>query len=492
MGAPIGVDRSVLLEYQRRFITDDAPLVIGEKSRRIGFSWALAARFALTAASPSQRGGMDCWYVVGSEADAREFIEDAARWTRALALMCDDITREMYEDEGEAILAFVIRFKSGHKITALSSNPRRLRGKQGMAALDEAAHCNDIDQFLKAALAFLAWGGKVFVLSTHHGEDNPFNRLVEEAKAGKRGRASVHRVTLDDALADGLGKRIAARLATAGQLGGYTPAWEEQWRQELIESYGDFADEELFCVPSTAGAVYLTRAQIEACMVDRPILRLDCSAEFGARPEPERRAWVDKWITANLRPLIRLVDQSASHFLGEDFGRVSDLTVLAPLQIVGERREVPFLVELRNVPLSQQQQIADATIGMLRRFQRAKFDATGNGFALAEHCRDRWGQRVEAVTLGKNWGLEVWPPLKGAFQDGAISIPRDPFVVDDLLAVRMHEGTPKLARVAANARQRRHGDAAVAIGLAYAASMGGAVRYSYTPAERDDGFGGLL
>ena len=481
--------RALLLPYQQRVLNDRTPLVLVAKSRRIGITWALAALAVLTGASPATHGGMDCWYVVGSEADAREFIEDCGRWARALGLMCDDPTRELIEDEDRDLLAFVIRFASGFKVYALSSNPRRLRGKQGLAILDEAAHASDIDAFLKAAMAFVMWGGRVIVVSTHHGEANRFNQLLQEIADGKRGDASAHVITLDDALADGFGVRVAARLGVE-----WSPEWQAKWRQEVIDLYGDFADEELFCIPSTEGAVFLSRATIKGASVEgRPIVRLKFGADFQHKPEPERRAHVDGWIRTQLQPLRELLDTRGNHFVGVDFGRVSDLSVFAPVEVLEGSAAVPFLVELQNVPLRQQEQIADAVLAMMPRLVAARFDATGNGFALAEHCRDTWGSVVEPVKLAAQWGLEVWPPLRGALSGGTLTIPADDAVTADLLSVRMVNGTPQLARASAKIKgQSRHGDAAVAIGLGYGASMGREPVYDYRAEDTESDYGEIL
>src|SRR5512146_2646200 len=50
------VARDVLLPYQVRWIADDAPVKVAEKSRRVGITWAEAADAALSAAAA---GGMD-------------------------------------------------------------------------------------------------------------------------------------------------------------------------------------------------------------------------------------------------------------------------------------------------------------------------------------------------------------------------------------------------------------------------------------------------
>jgi len=63
-------------------------------------------------------------------------------------------------------------------IVALSSRPSNLRGKQGNIVIDEAAFHDNLPALLKAALAIMMWGGRIRVISTHNGADNPFADLV--------------------------------------------------------------------------------------------------------------------------------------------------------------------------------------------------------------------------------------------------------------------------------------------------------------------------
>ncbi|EOK7169926.1 hypothetical protein WHA40_RS27875, partial [Escherichia coli] len=111
-------------------------------------------------------------------------------------------------DKKEEILTYMIRFpNSGFKIQALSSRPSNLRGLQGDVVIDEAAFHESLDELLKAAMALTMWGARVRIISTHNGVDNLFNQYIQEAREGRKDY-SVHRITLDDAIADGLYRRI--------------------------------------------------------------------------------------------------------------------------------------------------------------------------------------------------------------------------------------------------------------------------------------------
>ena len=237
----------VFLPYQSRWCNDPASVKIIEKSRRIGITWATAGSSVLAA---GRKRGADQWYVGYNQEMALEFIRDAAWWARKLGLAASEVSEVLLEDDENDVLAFQIRFASGKRITALSSRPSNLRGKQGNVILDEAAFHDDLEGLLKAAIALLMWGGTVAIISTHNGVDNAFCKLVEDSR-GDRLPYSVHRVTLDDALADGLYRRICEVRDLD-----WSKAAEKAWRKELIAYYGDDAQEELFCVPAKSGGVY--------------------------------------------------------------------------------------------------------------------------------------------------------------------------------------------------------------------------------------------
>lgn len=147
----------VLLPYQMDWINDPAQVRVYEKSRRIGISWSTAAEAALIAAAAS---GMDVWYIGYNKDMAEEFIRDSADWIKHYQLVADAVAEEVIKDGDKDILTFVIRCASGHRITALSSRPSNLRGKQGYVIIDEAAFHEQLDELIKAAIALLMWGGQ--------------------------------------------------------------------------------------------------------------------------------------------------------------------------------------------------------------------------------------------------------------------------------------------------------------------------------------------
>ena len=467
----------VLLPYQIRWIADRAAVKVAEKSRRVGLTWTEAADSALAAAA---RSGMDTWYLGYNKDMALEFVETAAGWARHFNKAARAIEQIAIDDENRDILAYRIRFSSGHKIVALSSRPSNLRGKQGRAVIDEAAFHDDLPGLLKAALAFTMWGGLVRIISTHNGGENPFNELVTDIRAGRR-PYSLHRITLDDALADGLYHRICQKLKRK-----WSSTDEAAWRAQLFDEYADDAHEELLCIPRASGGAFQSSVLIEGRMrAEVPVVRWEMPESFAARPESERVRTTNDWCEERLAPLLGALTADAMSFFGEDFGRSGDLTVIWPLQMKANLlRQTPFVVELRNIPFRQQEQILFYIADRLPRFQAGAMDARGNGQYLAETAMQRYGARIQQVMLSNEWYREHMPRYKAAFEDGTIELPRDADILSDHRALVMEKGVVHVPdrRERSASGKLRHGDSAIAGALALYASIVDVPAIAYTPA----------
>jgi phage FluMu gp28-like protein len=461
----------VLLPYQRSWVADRSEVKVAEKSRRIGLSWADSCG-AVLAGAPAA-GWQDTWYIGYTKDMAEQYILDAANWARAMNVAAqaiedaEDVLDE--EDRKAGVKAFRVTLSSGARITALSSRPRNLRSKKGRVTIDEAAFHDDLAELLKAALALLIWGAQISIISTHDGVENAFNELIGEIRAGKWPYA-IHRITFDDALADGLFRRICL---SKGQE--WSPEAEVAFRAKIFALYGSNAQEELLCVPRNSGGAFFSRALLESRMVDAPVIRKQFEDGFEFKPEPERVAVVQDWLNDTLRPLLAALEGTARSFFGMDFGRTGDRSVIAPI-VAGQAlsRRIPFLVELGNAPFRVQEQILFYIADRLPMFMAGALDATGNGAFLAEVAAQRYGStRIAQVKLSEEWYREEMPRYKAAFEDDQISIPRDADVLDDHRAIVVVKGVPKIpatGRTKGSDGKQRHGDAAVACALAWFAA----------------------
>ncbi len=524
---------SILLPYQKRWVSDKSPVKFYEKSRRIGVTWAEALDNVLTAATSngmdersrtdrprsvsdgsihcdqaSERDnrmlsrGMDIWYIGYNKDMAREYIDTCADWAKKLNQAVSKIYDNEIIDEDKKILSYSITFHSGFKITALSGRPSNLRGKQGKAVIDEAAFHDDLKETMKAALAFLIWGGKVAVISTHFGADNVFNEYIKDIRAGRL-NYSLHRTTFDDAINDGLYERVMAvtkrgldssvallpqndkgerflrglpnsrpnreeiEFAQAG-VGVQALNDKEEWIKSIYADYNDSADEELRCIPTQSNGAYFTSFLVESCMEpDIPIIRFNPPSEdFAGWNEARRTSFVNDFLEDNVAELLKNLNINNRHFIGEDFARSADLSVF---WILCENKDLtlstPFIIELRNAPHKVQEQIAHYVIDRLPRFNGGGFDARGNGEYLAESCTERYGEDlIISVKASETFYLNAFPKLKAALEDKTITLPKSADILADFRSVKVVKGVPKIVERVneKDSHLKRHGDSVIA------------------------------
>lgn len=477
---------TVLLPYQQRWLADKSKVKVVEKSRRIGLSWAESCDAVLCAAATS---GMDVWYIGYTKDMAIEFILDCAQWASHFQSVADSIEMSedvfMQGDEKKSVYAFSIKFASGNRITALSSTPRNLRGKQGRVILDEAAFHQALAELLKAAMALLIWGGDLRIISTHDGDDNPFNSLIKDIRAG-RFPYSVHRFPFEEAVLEGLYRRVCLRTGKT-----WTAEDEAKWVAEIRANYGDDAEEELDCVPKHGTGTFLTRDLIERCMrPGLPVLRDQRKPEFTFEPERTRERAILDWCEVNIKPetdKIAKLQGITSSYLGGDFARISDLTDFAPLiEFQNLKRRIPFFVELRGMPFVQQLQVLWYVMDHLPRFIGAALDSRGLGMQMAEQTAQKYGpDRILMIQATQPWYMANLPPYKTAFEDQLLELPMDADVLQDHRVPRIVKGVPLIPELRTQdaSKKKRHGDSFIAGAMAWHASrtLGGLGIYAYEP-----------
>jgi len=270
----------------------------------------------------------------------------------------------------------------------------------------------------------------------------------------------------------------------------WSPEGEVEWAEQIRGFYGSNAEEELDCVPSKRSGTWLTSAQIEAAMDESlPVLRIECPKGFEMQPDAVRKGFVDDWIVEHLDPVLATLNAGNKHAYGFDFARSGDLSVQVPIE---EQQDlslrVPFVIEMRNVPFREQEQLAFYTADHLPNFVAAKHDARGNGQYLAEFARQKYGEMVEAVMTTQAWYLEHFPPLKADHEDRNITYPKDADLKNDMRVVKVVRGIPMVPEGKSKGADggQRHGDFAIGLVLARAAIKGEWHEYGYRAAGGRD------
>jgi len=459
MSAPL------LLPYQVRWNQDLAPLKVHEKSRRIGLSYGTAADAVLHASRAA--GGGNVYYISYDKEMTAGFVADCAVWSRAANVAGQTIGESVLQrDDGNDIHSFRIDYPSGKVIQTFSSNPRNLRskGRPGdLLVIDEAAFVDDLEEILRAAMAMTMWGGRLAVISTHNGIDNPFNQLVIDVRSGRYGKqATVHRTPLDLALREGLYKRICSVSHQT-----WSPLAEAQWLAGLWHLYRNNKDEELYCIPAMGGGTYFPRALIEAAMApaatSAPLLRFSGDARFNLLPKDARRREMADWLGEAVAPHLATLDPARRHAIGMDFARKGDMTCIVVLEL-GEtlRRTWVAVIEMHNVPYDQQDQVLEAIEQGTPKLGQEAIDSTGNGDSIAEAAEDRRGSRVLRVKFSEATYRERMPKYKAGIEDRTTVLIRHDDVLEDHRAIKLLRGVPRPPDGNTDKQGERHGDSAVA------------------------------
>lgn len=469
----------LLLPYQSSYLKFAAghSLVVVEKSRRIGLTWAECADDVLYAATQAPHGD-DVNYIGTSLDMGREYIDACADWARMFDKAFTH-TEEVFKGEnGESdIKVFGIKFASGNHIIALPSVARALRGRRGRVVIDEAAFVDDLEAILKAAGALTIWGGQLRVISTHNGVSNPYNQLINDIRAGRK-KGGIFRCDFDQAIADGLYERIMLVRGIEP-----TPKGKAEWIANIRGIYGDNIDEELYCIPSQSGGKYLSRSLLEARAVDVPVLRWAKNNDFTMLPAHIREAECREWCERYLLPEILKIDPKLHVGIGSDFARSGDQSVIWPLVIeTSLRRHTPFTIEMSNIPYDQQKQILFYLCDRLARFLAAALDTTGNGEYMGEAMRQKYGDgRVYCIKFTEGFYRENTPKLKARLEDDMMTVPADSETIDDLHMFEVINGVARMPqyRSSAGGGRKRHGDAGVAALLAEFATRQDAVEIEF-------------
>lgn len=447
----------VLMSHQVECLKYDVSILAIPKGRRTGITFAWGLNSTLIAGAQKIAGGDNVYYIGDTKEKGLEFIGYVAKFARVIAAQqaqdVSAIEEFLFEDQDEQgntrmIAAYRVRFASGFQVAALSSRPANIRGLQGVVVIDEAAFHQDVQGVLDAATALLIWGGRIVIISSHNGKNNPFCQFCNDIEAGRYGDdAAVFTVTFDDAVANGLFERVCAMKGEAA-----TVESKKTWYNRIRNAYGPrkaAMREELDAIPRDGNGICIPGVWIERAMPEeRPVIRLALDDDFIHMTEAERAAWGNDWIDKELRPVMaETLNPDLRHVFGMDFARHRHFSSIVPMAIMQNLcRDVPFLLELNNVPSALQQQILFWLIEHLPRQSGGAMDATGPGMVLAEYTADRYGRpRIAEITLNRKWYGFWMPKFTGLFEDSMIILPRDENTAQDLRAVENIDGVPMVA-----------------------------------------------
>lgn len=421
------------LPYQLKWINEPASMALGQKSRRIGWTYASSYR----AVERRVRGICNLYFSSADLTAAREFIDYCKTWAGVFNAVAEESQGVEVIDDQE-ITTLVLTFANGKKIVAGSSNPKFFRSKGGDADLDEFAFHRDGRELFKAAHATaLFWGYQLRAWSTHNGEGSYYNQLIQAQARGTL-KAALQTVTILDAVDQGIVEKIK-------NLGARDDRARQAWLDELHATCPDEDtwNEEYLCKPSSDQSSLLTYELIRGCEAQNLQLWEDLSA---------------------------IPREGSSIYAGFDVGRKKDLSVLWGDERVGDVAWMRILKRLSGVAFSDQERMLDVLLANPR-VKRLCVDATGIGMMLAERLQQRWGTyRVEAVTFSAPVKSAIAMPFVRRFQDRACRIADDAKLRESLHSVRKSVTAAGNVRLDAEHSEDGHADEFWAGALACEAS----------------------
>lgn len=178
--------------FQLKWLLEPSRRACSVKARQIGWSHTTAANAVLWGAFHGELTTV----VSRGEREALEVLDKAKKHAQVLAALGSRMAVPTKSNATE------LHFASGGRVIALPSTGAR--GFTGNAILDEYAYHEHARDVWDATVPAAGLGGfRVRVMSTPNGAGNEFHELVEAIRLKKMTGWSLHKVSIDDAIADG-------------------------------------------------------------------------------------------------------------------------------------------------------------------------------------------------------------------------------------------------------------------------------------------------
>jgi phage FluMu gp28-like protein len=409
---------SLLMDYQKRSLGDPTPRKVIEKGRQLGFTWMEALWSVLRRLDKK----IDHYFCSADEEQAKRFIEDCIWWAERVNQV-SQLTQHAPVIDTRGAQVSRLQFPNGSSIYALSSSPKALRGKRGDVTLDEFAFHEKAEEMWRAAQPVATWGdgnepGHLHVISTHNGPATVYKRIVDGARSGDNG-FSLHRVTLLDAVSDGLADRVPGTHRDhflAGE--SRNKAFVKNCRRACLNE--DHYLQEYMCEPLSAAAL-ITPYRYDLC----------------------------KMKIGSVAPRFDPTKKYAPLFVGVDVGRSHDLTVIWVLEetYLPPEKFPDWLDEHRTLyrtvaaTVLKNEQIP-AQFNVLRPILRHPsvslccIDMGAIGRALSDMAVSEFGWLVEPVAMSRPLKEEAATRTQQFVEQKRVGLPNDPDFRNDVCSMR--------------------------------------------------------
>jgi len=384
--------------YQKKLMLDMSRFICDIQARQTGKSFGWAAKIVLE----SREVEKNKWVTISSgERQVKEFMEKVelhAKITEKViewheeryAFQNDDGYREEYK-----IMECTLR--NGSKIIGVPANPDTARGYSANVFMDEYSVHKNSREMWAAVFPIVTRGGfKLGVAFTPKGKQNKAYEISQNP------RFSQHRVDIYEAVKQGCPLNIEELKAGLSD--------PDLWAQEYEIKFIDEA---------TAFITYDMINEVESDMAGRPEL-------YGG----------------------------GDVYVGMDIGRRRDLTVITPLELVGDVLWPREIIEMKQAKFAEQDAELERVFRQYK-VRRICIDQTGMGEKPVEDAQKKYGKlTVEGVLFNAGVKLDMANATRKKFQDRQIRLPIDRHLRDDIHSVK------KLSTSAGNIRfdAERSGD----------------------------------
>lgn len=408
-----------LLPYQRRWFLDRSRFKIGLQARQTGKTFGTTLEIVDDCFEAYARGARERWVILSrGERQAREAMEEGIkRHAKAYEMSFQESEYDWSDGDGPKYKALEVTLPGGSRITALPANPDTARGFSANVFLDEFAFHQDSRAIWAALFPVISRPGlKLRITSTPNGRNNKFFELW----SGKDDTWSRHKVTIYDAVKDGLNRDVKQMREALGD--------EELWAQEFECEFIDGA------------SAWLTHEQI-------------------ANAEDERAGKPELY-------------SGGPCYVGVDIARRRDLFVIWVCELVGDVLWTREVITRQNITFAEQDRLLDDAFHRYR-IVRAAMDQTGMGEKPVEDAQRRYGSTVEGVLLTGARGLIVATAARRRFEDKKVKTPAgDQAIRSDLRQVQKEVSATGAPRVVTPREEGKHADRAWAAFLCLAAADG--------------------
>lgn len=182
----------ILYPYQKKFVLDNAKIVMWLKARQIGGSFGIAFKCVYRAMTV----GKHQIIISTNQRNAARLIEECKK---IITLFGTSMGKPIDLKQDNLL---EIGFTNGAKIISLPNNPDTAIGYSGDLYIDEAARFRNDKEILEAIMPFASRGHNITICSTPLGTKGFFYDYCQKAMAGKRG-FSLYNIDVYEAIKQG-------------------------------------------------------------------------------------------------------------------------------------------------------------------------------------------------------------------------------------------------------------------------------------------------